>query len=206
MYQATGKSSSCAKTAMPRPHRLPVHNAQPAASTPAPMIANHPAVVTDDQRQRDHQERGALKCDDDGGLAHGGWRGNDHDRLPRARCRTATAFGFAPLSSRRCRSMVTAVRYRGARSAERPAAPPYCRCELIGLARCDRSTIPPDGDRMASGWWEQDMAEIDKSEKITINVGLIDLGQIDLLVDEGFYVNSTDFIRTAIRRTPENRA
>ena len=41
------------------------------------------------------------------------------------------------------------------------------------------------------------MAEIDKSEKITINVGLIDLGQIDLLVGEGFYANRTDFIRTA---------
>ena len=30
------------------------------------------------------------------------------------------------------------------------------------------------------------MAEVDKSEKITLNVGLVDLGQIDLLVDEGF--------------------
>ena len=35
--------------------------------------------------------------------------------------------------------------------------------------------------------------------KITINLGLIDLGQIDLLVHEGFYSNRTDFIRTAIR-------
>jgi Arc/MetJ-type ribon-helix-helix transcriptional regulator len=42
------------------------------------------------------------------------------------------------------------------------------------------------------------MAEVDKSEKITINIGLVDLGQIDLLVDEGFYANRTDFIRTAI--------
>ena len=50
------------------------------------------------------------------------------------------------------------------------------------------------------------MAEIDKSEKITINVGLVDLGQIDLLVDEGFYANRTDFIRTAIRRQLESRA
>jgi Arc/MetJ-type ribon-helix-helix transcriptional regulator len=50
------------------------------------------------------------------------------------------------------------------------------------------------------------MAEIEKSEKITINVGLVDLGQIDLLVDEGFYANRTDFIRTAIRRQLENRA
>ena len=37
------------------------------------------------------------------------------------------------------------------------------------------------------------------SEKITINLGAIDLGQIDLLVQEGFYSNRTDLIRTAIR-------
>ncbi len=37
------------------------------------------------------------------------------------------------------------------------------------------------------------------SEKITINLGFVDLGQIDLLVAEGFYANRTDFIRTAIR-------
>lgn len=36
-------------------------------------------------------------------------------------------------------------------------------------------------------------------EKVTINVGVIDLGQIDLLVQEGFYANRTDLIRTAIR-------
>ena len=49
------------------------------------------------------------------------------------------------------------------------------------------------------------MAEVDKSEKITINIGLVDLGQIDLLVDEGFYANRTDFIRTAIRRQLDSR-
>jgi Arc/MetJ-type ribon-helix-helix transcriptional regulator len=38
-----------------------------------------------------------------------------------------------------------------------------------------------------------------ESEKITINVGFVDLGHIDLLVREGFYSNRTDFIRTAIR-------
>jgi Arc/MetJ-type ribon-helix-helix transcriptional regulator len=37
------------------------------------------------------------------------------------------------------------------------------------------------------------------AEKITINLGFVDLGQIDLLVSEGFYSNRTDFIRTAIR-------
>jgi Arc/MetJ-type ribon-helix-helix transcriptional regulator len=37
------------------------------------------------------------------------------------------------------------------------------------------------------------------SEKITINLGFVDLGQIDLIVADGFYSNRTDFIRTAIR-------
>ena len=37
------------------------------------------------------------------------------------------------------------------------------------------------------------------SEKITINLGYVDLGHIDLLVEEAFYSNRTDFIRTAIR-------
>ena len=37
------------------------------------------------------------------------------------------------------------------------------------------------------------------TEKITINLGFVDLGQIDLLVAEGFYGNRSDFIRTAIR-------
>jgi Arc/MetJ-type ribon-helix-helix transcriptional regulator len=38
-----------------------------------------------------------------------------------------------------------------------------------------------------------------ETEKITINLGYVDLGSIDLLVQEGFYSNRTDFIRTAIR-------
>ena len=38
-----------------------------------------------------------------------------------------------------------------------------------------------------------------ETEKITINVGFVDLGHIDLLVREGFYTNRTDFIRTSIR-------
>ena len=37
------------------------------------------------------------------------------------------------------------------------------------------------------------------SEKITINLGYVDLGHIDLMVQDGFYSNRTDFIRTAIR-------
>ena len=42
-------------------------------------------------------------------------------------------------------------------------------------------------------------AQGSESEKITINLGFVDLGQVDLLVKDGFYSNRTDFIRTAIR-------
>jgi Arc/MetJ-type ribon-helix-helix transcriptional regulator len=59
---------------------------------------------------------------------------------------------------------------------------------------------------MVTGWhWDgirgtlAYMLEAEKAEKITINISLVDLGQIDLLVREGFYTNRTDFIRTAIR-------
>ena len=61
---------------------------------------------------------------------------------------------------------------------------------------------------MVYGCHEDDLGTMDTrevrpknydSEKITINLGLIDLGQIDLLVNEGFYSNRTDLIRTAIR-------
>jgi Arc/MetJ-type ribon-helix-helix transcriptional regulator len=37
------------------------------------------------------------------------------------------------------------------------------------------------------------------TEKITVNLGYVDLGRIDLLVEEGFYTNRTDFIRSAVR-------
>src|SRR3984893_230706 len=45
-----------------------------------------------------------------------------------------------------------------------------------------------------------------ESEKITINLGYVDLGHIDLLVRDGFYSNRTDFIRTAIRNQVERHA
>ena len=44
------------------------------------------------------------------------------------------------------------------------------------------------------------------TEKITINLGYVDLGQVDLLVREGFYSNRTDFIRTAIRNQLDRHA
>jgi Arc/MetJ-type ribon-helix-helix transcriptional regulator len=50
------------------------------------------------------------------------------------------------------------------------------------------------------------MAKPGDSEKITINLGFVDLGQIDLMVRDGFYSNRTDFIRTAIRNQLERHA
>ena len=44
------------------------------------------------------------------------------------------------------------------------------------------------------------------SEKITINLGYVDLGRVDLLVQEGFYSNRSDFIRTAIRNQLDTHA
>ena len=44
------------------------------------------------------------------------------------------------------------------------------------------------------------------TEKITINLGYVDLGHIDLMVQEGFYSNRSDFIRTAIRNQLERHA
>jgi len=64
---------------------------------------------------------------------------------------------------------------------------------------------------MVEGW--EMVAEIHRlrdkpgeTEKITINVGFVDLGHIDLLVREGFYTNRTDFIRTSIRNQLANHA
>lgn len=48
--------------------------------------------------------------------------------------------------------------------------------------------------------------KISDTEKITINLGYVDLGHVDLMVQEGFYSNRTDFIRTAIRNQLERHA
>lgn len=52
-------------------------------------------------------------------------------------------------------------------------------------------------------WMAEPMAQkpqrVLDNEKITINLGHVDLGRVDLLVQEGFYANRSDFIRTAIR-------
>ncbi|WP_204336617.1 hypothetical protein, partial [Proteus mirabilis] len=41
--------------------------------------------------------------------------------------------------------------------------------------------------------------KVPDSEKITVNLGFVDLGRIDLMVRDGFYANRADFIRTAVR-------
>jgi Arc/MetJ-type ribon-helix-helix transcriptional regulator len=68
------------------------------------------------------------------------------------------------------------------------ARPPEPRAKT--RARKPQSTVLAKPSRMAKAA---------DSEKITINLGHVDLGQVDLLVSEGFYSNRTDFIRTAIR-------
>jgi Arc/MetJ-type ribon-helix-helix transcriptional regulator len=55
------------------------------------------------------------------------------------------------------------------------------------------------GRKKASSGALQPRARAGETEKLTLNLGVVDLGQIDLLVDEGFYSNRTDLIRTAIR-------
>ena len=53
---------------------------------------------------------------------------------------------------------------------------------------------------------QQARSRIPDSEKITINLGYVDLGHIDLMVQDGFYSNRTDFIRTAIRSQLDRHA
>jgi Arc/MetJ-type ribon-helix-helix transcriptional regulator len=62
-----------------------------------------------------------------------------------------------------------------------------------------------DGNNMASNVHEL-RPKPPETEKITINLGFVDLGHIDLLVQDGFYSNRTDFIRTAIRNQFERHA
>jgi Arc/MetJ-type ribon-helix-helix transcriptional regulator len=45
--------------------------------------------------------------------------------------------------------------------------------------------------------------KLPETEKVTINLGLVDLAQMDLLIEEGFYTNRTDFVRSAIRKQLE---
>jgi Arc/MetJ-type ribon-helix-helix transcriptional regulator len=65
---------------------------------------------------------------------------------------------------------------------------------------------------MVDGWCSMAIAKQEpgpkapENEKITINLGFVDLGRIDLMVRDGFYSNRTDFIRTAIRHQLERHS
>lgn len=59
---------------------------------------------------------------------------------------------------------------------------------------------------MAAGNVTPIRSKAGETEKVTINLGYVDLGQVDLMVQEGFYSNRTDFIRTAIRNQLANHA
>jgi Arc/MetJ-type ribon-helix-helix transcriptional regulator len=68
------------------------------------------------------------------------------------------------------------------------------------------STIHVDGEWMVLAKVHTLRAKTPDSEKITINLGFVDLGHIDLMVEDGFYANRTDFIRTAIRTQLDRQA
>lgn len=53
---------------------------------------------------------------------------------------------------------------------------------------------------MAGKTLSRSNSDLPDNEKVTVNLGFVDLGHIDLLVQEGFYSNRSDFIRTAIRQ------
>src|SRR3977135_332422 len=66
--------------------------------------------------------------------------------------------------------------------------------------------------QMVDGWYKMAPNVLElrpkatETEKITINLGYVDLGHVDLMVQDGFYSNRTDFIRTAIRNQLERHA
>lgn len=57
-----------------------------------------------------------------------------------------------------------------------------------------------------AGALQEIRGRVAESEKVTVNLGYVDLGQIDLMVRDGFYSNRTDFIRTAIRNQLQRHA
>jgi Arc/MetJ-type ribon-helix-helix transcriptional regulator len=89
------------------------------------------------------------------------------------------------------------------------ADPRHNATETLQLACYHLYTISTDVTWMA-GTVPTNISELRPrsadSEKITINLGYVDLGQIDLMVKDGFYSNRTDFIRTAIRNQLERHA
>jgi Arc/MetJ-type ribon-helix-helix transcriptional regulator len=52
----------------------------------------------------------------------------------------------------------------------------------------------------------ENKGKLPDTDKVTVNLGLVDLAQMDLLVEEGFYTNRTDFVRTAVRNQLQQHA
>jgi Arc/MetJ-type ribon-helix-helix transcriptional regulator len=73
-------------------------------------------------------------------------------------------------------------------------------CVRVLKFSCTYNNIQMDGIQMDNS------PRIAGTEKITINLGFVDLGQIDLIVSDGFYSNRTDFVRTAIRNQLDKHA
>src|SRR5687767_709848 len=80
--------------------------------------------------------------------------------------------------------------------------PAQLTTRAVAISKDPLLTIHLDGYRMPHMPSRPALTQVpvrSTDEKITINLGVVDLGQIDLLVQEGFYANRTDLIRTAIR-------
>jgi Arc/MetJ-type ribon-helix-helix transcriptional regulator len=74
----------------------------------------------------------------------------------------------------------------------------------------EMATAAPISIHMDGSWMAKSNTrsneKVGDTEKITINLGYVDLGRIDLLVSEGFFSNRSDFIRTAIRNQLANHS
>ena len=83
------------------------------------------------------------------------------------------------------------------RDAAKAAAPRRGRAAAVASP-----TRAPDATRADGHETVEDVSprgRVAETEKITINLGAVDLGSIDLLVGEGFFSNRSDLIRTAVR-------
>src|SRR5271170_8435523 len=95
-------------------------------------------------------------------------------------------------------------------SYEAPAVNTDCPSPKVLYTTFATSTYHPYGWVVEVQTMPNNVSELRRrpadSEKITINLGYVDLGQIDLMVRDGFYSNRTDFIRTAIRNQLDRHA
>src|SRR5271170_201375 len=95
-------------------------------------------------------------------------------------------------------------------SYEAPAVNTDCPSPKVLYTTFATSTYHPYGWVVEVQTMPNNVSELRRrpadSEKITVNLGFVDLGHIDLMVRDGFYANRTDFIRTAIRNQLDRHA